>query len=167
VRPLSTTLLFVIAMLASGCGPSESTKRIQSLTNRDFERLHAVAVTLCASYESVRQNDAADLSSDGKVLFEPDIPRELAFFSPQAVRFTDSWAIIYLYKTPAGEDSITIGRNEDGIWTIRTHTGDWMNPESPVIWTSEKESNQAMQRIRSSAPDSAYETSLAGPSSLI
>lgn len=167
MKPLSTSLLFVVAMLVSGCGPSESTRRIQSLTNRDFERLHAAAVTLCASYESTRQSEAADLSNDGKMLLEPDIPREFAFLSPQAVRFTDSWAIIYLYKTPAGEDSITIGRNEDGIWTVRTHTGDWMNRESPVIWTSEKESNQAMQRIRASAPHSAYETSLSGPSSLI
>ena len=167
MKRLSIPLLFVIAMLVGGCGSSESTKRIQRLTNRDFERIHEAAVTLCASYESAGQNEAADLSSDGKVLFEPDIPRELAFLSPRAVRFTDSWAIIYLYKTPAGEDSITIGRNEDGIWTVRTHTGDWKNRESPVIWTSDKESNQAMQRIRASHSIIGVCSLIAGSSSLI
>lgn len=139
-------------MLVGGCGPSESMRRVQSLTSQDFERLHAATVRLCASYESVRQDEMVGSSGDGKVLFEPDIPEEFAFLSPQAVRFTDSWATIYLYKTPAGEDSITIGRNEDGAWTVRIHAGDWKNPESDVIWTSEGGSNRPVERTPIAAP---------------
>lgn len=119
-------------LLAGGCGPSESTKRIRTLTLADCQAIQTKVAKLCEGYVPSK-NDGDDLM-DG-LLFGDKIPKELAYLKPQAVRIERNFLEIYLYKTPAGEDSIHVYRDKDGTWTIETHEGSWKNV-SKVIWSS-------------------------------
>lgn len=125
--------LFLITLLLCACGQSESVKRLRSLSVTDCRDLQAKVSVLCAAYVPSEDLDDA-------LLFGEKIPEALRPLKPQAVRIGRDYCIIYLHKTPAGEDSISVFRSADGSWSIETREGNWMNP-AKVIWTSAKEPN--------------------------
>ncbi len=112
--------------------------------------VQAVAEKLCASHVPLKEEDD-DLMIG--LLFGDQIPKELAYLKPEAVRIRRHFVDIYLYKTPAAEDSISVRQGKDGVWNVETHEGNWKNAPR-VIWSSKKEANQAPQTTTgSSAPD--------------
>jgi hypothetical protein len=125
--------IFVVLAIAflSGCRVPRS-EEIRALTQTDCEAIYTIVVQLCERYIPPQQI-GSHLPPD--YLFGEDIPKELLFLKPQAVRMGKSFIAIYLYKSPAGEDSIFVYKDEGGDWTIRTRQGTWKN-EPKIIWSS-------------------------------
>jgi len=141
VKGLATACVLSALLFACGCGPSESAGKIRAFTQADAQMVQAIVEKLCAGHVPVKEEDD-DLMIG--LLVGDQIPKELAYLKPQAVRIRRHFVDIYLYKTPAAEDSISVHQDKDGVWTVETHEGSWRNAPK-VIWSSKKEANQSSQ----------------------
>ncbi|MCM2274393.1 MAG: hypothetical protein NDI75_06325 [Candidatus Didemnitutus sp.] len=124
------SLLLMLFALAA-CGPSKTAEQIRALTAADYERLQKIVADICAKQFIPEGESHVFLNGS-------ESPEKLRYLAPEFVEIGRSYAVIYLQKSPAGEDSIQVGRDERGVWTIQTHIGSWKNPPQ-TVWTSSRE----------------------------
>jgi hypothetical protein len=144
MKGAATFCMLAQLWIACGCGPSESVRRIRSFSEADCRAVQVIAEKLCASHIPAKDEDGDMMTG---LLFGDLIPKELAYLKPQAVRIRRHFLDVYLYKTPAAEDSIVVRQGQDGVWSVEIHEGSWKN-ESKVIWSSKKEANQPTETTR-------------------
>jgi hypothetical protein len=148
MKGLRTFCMLSALLFACGCGPSESARRIRAFTQADCQTVQAAVEKLCASHVPLEAEED-DLMIG--LLFGDQIPNELAYLKPEAVRIRRHFVDIYLYKTPSAEDSIWVRQGKDGVWTVETHEGSWKN-EPKVLWTSAKDPNRVIESPSGLAP---------------
>jgi len=137
MKKLPAIIILAAVMFIPGCGLRDSQVRIRSLTDADCRALLQAVIPLCTAAEPTKDEDRNDSNA---WLRGASIPASLMYLKPQRVFLTNTKAIIELWHTPAGDDSIYVMDAGDGVWQISVHQGDYLNKDR-LIWTSKRKTN--------------------------